>query len=97
MQVTGTQCQLDGHSHQAPSQATDPIGVLLLCVCMCVSANPHHALSACVLALPRPLQYTMGGVEIDAQARALRPSSQPGEGEGTPVPGLYAAGEVSGG
>ena len=32
----------------------------------------------------------MGGVRIDTQARAL-------DGQGKPIPGLYAAGEVTGG
>ena len=34
--------------------------------------------------------YTMGGVRVDRYARALR-------ADGTPVPGLYAAGEIIGG
>jgi len=36
------------------------------------------------------VHYTMGGIKIDGQARAL-------DGKGRPIPGLYAAGEVSGG
>ncbi|MCL2232648.1 MAG: FAD-dependent oxidoreductase [Treponema sp.] len=34
--------------------------------------------------------YTMGGVRVDEYSRALRP-------DGTPIPGLYAAGEIIGG
>ena len=34
--------------------------------------------------------YTMGGVRIDEHARAIRPDC-------SPVPGLYAAGEMTGG
>ena len=37
------------------------------------------------------VHYTMGGLEIDAEARVLR------GGGGGPLPGLFAAGEVSGG
>ncbi len=37
------------------------------------------------------VHYTMGGVEIDERARALSDAT------GQPIPGLYAAGEVSGG
>lgn len=36
------------------------------------------------------VHHTSGGVKIDAEARALTP-------QGTPVPGLFAAGEVTGG
>jgi len=36
------------------------------------------------------IHYTMGGLEIDAEARVLREN-------GDPIPGLYAAGEVTGG
>ena len=36
------------------------------------------------------VHYTMGGVRIDEHARAIRP-------DGSPVPGLYAAGEMTGG
>lgn len=37
------------------------------------------------------IHYTMGGLEIDADARVLRQS------DGKPIPGLFAAGEVTGG
>lgn len=36
------------------------------------------------------VHYTMGGLSIDASARVLKK-------DGTPIPGLYAAGEVTGG
>ncbi|MEG0764428.1 MAG: flavocytochrome c [Pseudoflavonifractor sp.] len=36
------------------------------------------------------VHYTLGGVEIDAEARVLTPA-------GLPIPGLFAAGEVTGG
>ena len=36
------------------------------------------------------VHYTMGGVRIDEYTRAIRP-------DGTPVPGLFAAGEITGG
>jgi fumarate reductase flavoprotein subunit len=36
------------------------------------------------------VHYTMGGIKIDAQARAIGKN-------GNPIPGLYAAGEVTGG
>jgi len=36
------------------------------------------------------LHYTMGGLEIDPESRVL-------SGEGKPIPGLFAAGEVAGG
>lgn len=36
------------------------------------------------------LHYCMGGIKIDTQARALA-------SDGSPIPGLYAVGEVSGG
>jgi urocanate reductase len=36
------------------------------------------------------VHHTMGGIRIDSHARAL-------DGQGRPIPGLYAAGEVTGG
>lgn len=37
------------------------------------------------------IHYTMGGLEIDEEARVLR------QVDGQPIPGLFAAGEVTGG
>jgi fumarate reductase flavoprotein subunit len=42
-----------------------------------------------MLVAPAP-HTSLGGVVIDARCRVLRP-------DGTPIPGLYAAGEVTGG
>lgn len=43
----------------------------------------------CIFATTPTVHYTMGGVAIDTQARVL-------DETGTPIPGLYAAGEVTG-
>ena len=55
------------------------------------------------------IHYTMGGLAIDSFARVLRrhsdacetqeqcESGSDGQSQGTPIPGLYAAGEVTGG
>jgi len=50
-----------------------------------IATAPFRAVQACA-----GITYTMGGIEIDADARAL------GQ-DGTPVPGLYAAGSATGG
>lgn len=42
------------------------------------------------------IHYTMGGVRIDADGRALGELAGK-EGVASPIPGLYAAGEVTGG
>jgi fumarate reductase flavoprotein subunit len=46
---------------------------------------PFHAIRLCA-----GITYTMGGIAIDGQARAL-------DGNGQPIPGLYAAGACTGG
>jgi len=46
---------------------------------------PFHA-----IALAAGITYTLGGIATDADARVLRP-------DGTPIPGLYAAGATTGG
>lgn len=43
----------------------------------------------CIFATTPTVHYTMGGVAIDTQARVL-------DAAGAPIPGLYAAGEVTG-
>ncbi|KAI9159468.1 hypothetical protein H9P43_008808 [Blastocladiella emersonii ATCC 22665] len=48
------------------------------------------------------IHYTMGGIRINAVAEVLRPSSAAADAltvgpEGVPIPGLFAAGEVSAG
>ena len=43
----------------------------------------------CIFATTPTVHYTMGGVAIDTQARVL-------DASGSPIPGLYAAGEVTG-
>lgn len=44
------------------------------------------------------LHYTMGGLEIDPEARVLSSGGvQSGAEKGAPIPGLFAAGEVAGG
>lgn len=43
----------------------------------------------CIFATTPTVHYTMGGVAIDTQARVL-------DAVGAPIPGLYAAGEVTG-
>lgn len=43
----------------------------------------------CIFATTPTVHYTMGGVAIDTAARVL-------EADGSPLPGLYAAGEVTG-
>ena len=43
----------------------------------------------CIFATTPTVHYTMGGVAIDTQARVL-------DAAGSPIPGLYAAGEVTG-
>ena len=50
-----------------------------------IEKPPFYAVPLCA-----GITYTMGGVAIDAGARALRE-------DGTPIPGLYAAGAASGG
>lgn len=47
--------------------------------------GPYMMFSAVV-----SVHHTMGGVQIDTKARVL-------DGQGEPIPGLYAAGEVTGG
>ncbi len=42
------------------------------------------------------IHYTMGGVRIDGEGRALGEVSGGGE-KSAPIPGLFAAGEVTGG
>eukprot|EP00752_Nemacystus_decipiens_P001221 g1221.t1 len=42
------------------------------------------------------IHYTMGGVRIDGEGRALREVAEDG-GAASPIPGLFAAGEVTGG
>ncbi|HRY72255.1 MAG TPA: FAD-binding protein, partial [Spirochaetia bacterium] len=44
----------------------------------------------CISPRKASLHHTMGGVLIDTEARVL-------DGEGRPIPGLWAAGEVTGG
>ncbi|MCK9510565.1 MAG: FAD-dependent oxidoreductase [Pigmentiphaga sp.] len=46
---------------------------------------PFHAIP-----LVAGITYTLGGIAVDADARVLRP-------DGTPIPGLYAAGATTGG
>lgn len=56
-----------------------------------VRSNPPDPRDTLFLARVTPVvHYCMGGVEVDSHARALSV-------EGHPLPGLYAAGEVSGG
>lgn len=52
------------------------------------------------------IHYTMGGIRIDSEARALGPErisetdeaeASSRKGPGSPIPGLFAAGEVTGG
>jgi fumarate reductase flavoprotein subunit len=50
-----------------------------------LSVAPYYAIEV----LPA-VHHTMGGVKIDTEARVISPS-------GTPIPGFYAAGEVTGG
>jgi fumarate reductase flavoprotein subunit len=50
-----------------------------------IATAPFRAVQACA-----GITYTMGGIEIDAHARAL-------DRDGTPIPGLYAAGSATGG
>lgn len=50
-----------------------------------IQEGPYMMFSAVV-----SVHHTMGGVEIDAEARVL-------DQTGSPIPGLYAAGEVTGG
>ena len=56
------------------------------------SAFLHPILEGPFFAYPRvpATHHTMGGVRIDEYTRAIRP-------DGRPVPGLYAAGEITGG
>lgn len=54
----------------------------------CSGVNTNTPLYAAIVT--PVVHYCMGGVAIDAKARALTSA-------GTPIPGLYAAGEVSGG
>lgn len=42
------------------------------------------------------IHYTMGGVRIDGEGRALHEQTGDG-GAASPIPGLFAAGEVTGG
>ena len=50
-----------------------------------IATGPFYA-----LALPAGVLVTFGGIHVDGQLRAL-------DGDGRPIPGLYAAGEVIGG
>ncbi|MDP2706168.1 MAG: FAD-binding protein, partial [Burkholderiales bacterium] len=52
---------------------------------MGISEPPFYAVPMCA-----GITYTMGGIVIDPNARALRPDR-------TPIPGLYAAGSNTGG
>ena len=52
---------------------------------MGITEPPFYAVPICA-----GITYTMGGIVIDANARALRPDR-------TPIPGLYAAGSTTGG
>jgi fumarate reductase flavoprotein subunit len=52
---------------------------------MPIAKGPFVAIPACA-----GITYTMGGIRIDTDARVLTP-------EGTPIPGLYAAGATTGG
>ena len=52
---------------------------------MPIAKGPFVAIPACA-----GITYTMGGIRIDTDARVLTP-------DGTPVPGLYAAGATTGG
>ena len=51
----------------------------------CLATPPYYGIPLCA-----GITYTMGGIVIDAHARALRPDQ-------TPIPGLYAAGSTTGG
>ena len=53
-----------------------------------IDATPGVGL--CISPRKASLHHTMGGVLIDTEARVL-------DGEGRPIPGLWAAGEVTGG
>jgi fumarate reductase flavoprotein subunit len=52
---------------------------------MPIAKGPFVAIPACA-----GITYTMGGIRIDTDARVLTP-------DGTPIPGLYAAGATTGG
>ena len=69
--------------YAVPRDQADPFGR---------GAFLHPILQGPFFAYPRvpATHHTMGGVRIDEYARALR-------ADGTPVPGLYAAGEITGG
>ena len=53
-------------------------------------ALPLNKPNYCSIEIWPGVHYTMGGIKINGKAQALRK-------DGTPVPGLYAAGEVTGG
>jgi predicted oxidoreductase len=55
-----------------------------------VSVAPLNKPPYYAIPLAAGISYTMGGLEIDAQARVI-------SRDGTPLPGLYAAGSCTGG
>ncbi|OTA98136.1 hypothetical protein M426DRAFT_326216 [Hypoxylon sp. CI-4A] len=50
----------------------------------------------CIGTVTPVVHFTMGGVAFDSQAQVLR-ATDGGEGKLTPIPGLWAAGEITGG
>lgn len=75
--------------HKSKEAKKDPFGKDTFPVIFSLDEPLHVAM------ITPSIHYTMGGLTIDAQGQVLKKSTK--EGEHTPIKGLFAAGEVTGG
>jgi cleavage and polyadenylation specificity factor subunit 2/mediator of RNA polymerase II transcription subunit 4 len=91
--VAALTAEFNDYNAIAAAKGTDRFGKTVFPV----QLNSNGALYVC--GITPAIHYTMGGVRINAAAEVLKPYEDPlaVEPRGLPIPGLFAAGEVSGG
>ncbi|KAI0383362.1 Flavocytochrome c [Hypomontagnella monticulosa] len=84
---------VDKYAAMVTNHAEDPLGRKAFGHWRLSPGKTNRDEEVCVGTVTPVVHFTMGGVAFDTQARVLRSS----EGGLTPIPGLWAAGEITGG
>lgn len=82
--------ELNDYAAAASGEKADPFGKKVFPFPLSPIDSVESPVDIHVMEIAPAVHYCMGGVKINEQTQALRE-------DGTPIPGLYAAGEVSGG